>query len=93
MLEDREILLKVKQEEQCKNEKYIACEEEYEKQMKSLRENVKKLKDDNKELLEKLTAKDKLLKKLQDQNNLKEDKIKELNNKIKDRNKILENAE
>jgi len=61
--------------------------------MKSLRENVKKLKDDNKELLEKLTAKDKLLKKLQDQNNLKEDKIKELNNKIKDRNKILENAE
>lgn len=61
--------------------------------MKGLKESIKKVKDENKELTDKLAAKEKSLKKLQDTSIAKDDKIRDMNNKIKERNKILENSD
>lgn len=61
--------------------------------MKALRDAVKKTKEENKEISERLIAKEKAVKKLTETANFKEEKIKEMQTKIKERNKILENAD
>lgn len=61
--------------------------------MKTLKDTIRKVKDETKEVSDKLASKEKVIKKLQESSLAKEDKIRDMQNKIKERNKILENSD